>query len=125
MKTSFTPVVFLTLAGLNGCLHESDPTVARSALKIEVAKLGDLQLPTGLLKQTIYIEKPALCACDPNTEGKLFVLDAGGRSATQVNVQYGQSAGTIVEVRDGIKPGDKVIISDMYAYDSFPRIDLR
>jgi hypothetical protein len=33
-----------------------------------------------------------------------------GRSATQVNVQYGQSAGTIFEVRDGIKPGDKVII---------------
>ena len=132
-KTSFTPVVFLTLAGLNGCLHESDPSVARSTLRIEVAKRGDLQLPTGLLKQTIYIDKPALCPCDPNTEGNLFVLDAEGRSATQVNVQYGQSAGTLVEVRDGIKPGDKVIISDTYAYDSYCsarqanicRIDLR
>jgi HlyD family secretion protein len=118
-KISSAAAVFLTLAGLNGCLRPSDPSVARSALRIEVAKRGDLQLPTGLLKQTIYIEKPALCACDPNTEGKLFVLDADGRSATQVNVQYGQSAGMIVEVRDGIKPGDKVIISDMYAYDGY------
>ena len=90
-KTSFTPVVFLTLAGLNGCPHESDPSVARSTLRIEVAKRGDLQLPTGLLKQTIYIDKPALCPCDPNTEGNLFVLDAEGRSATQVNVQYGRA----------------------------------
>jgi len=108
--TSFTRLVFLTLAGLNSCLQESctvfspepPPSVARSTLRIEVAKRGDIQFPTGLLKQTTYIEKPALCACDPNTEGKLFVLDAVGRSATQVNVHYGQSAGTLVEVRDGL-----------------------
>jgi len=79
-----------------------------------------------LLKETIYIEKPALCACDPNTEGNLFVLDRDGRSAAQITVHYGQSAGSLVEVRDGLKPGDKVIISDMNAYyDSYPRIDLR
>ena len=125
MKTILTPLVVVTLAGLNGCLHESDPSVARSSVRIEVAKRGDLQLPMGLLRDVIYIEKPALCACDPNTDGKLFVLHADGRRAMQVKVHYGQSAGTLVEVRDGLKPGDKVIISDMTAYDSYPRIDLR
>ena len=105
----------------------------RSSVRLAVARGGDLQLPTGLLKQTIYIEKPALCACNPNTEGKLFVLDAEGQSARQVNVHYGQSAGNLVEVRDGIKPGDSVITSDMSAYDGYCsagrankcRIDLR
>jgi HlyD family secretion protein len=105
----------------------------RSGLRIEVTKRGDLQLPIGLLRETTYIEKSALCACDPNTEGKLFVLDGDGRSAKQVNVHYGQSAGTLIEVRDGLKPGDKVIISDMAAYDGYCsasranicRIDLR
>ena len=118
-KAIVTPLVFLTLAGLNGCVHEGDPSVLRSTIRIEEAKRGDLQLPTGILKDTTYVDKPVLCGCDPNTEGKLFVVDASGNSATQVNVRFGQSTGTLVEVRQGINPGDKVIISDMSAFDGY------
>jgi multidrug efflux pump subunit AcrA (membrane-fusion protein) len=125
MKAAFTISVFLTLAVLNGCMHESDPSVMRSRVRIEAAKRGDLQLPTGWLKDAIYVEKPALCACAPNTEGTLFVLDADGRNATQVKAHFGQSAGNFVEVQRGVKPGDRVIVSDMSAYDSYRRIELR
>jgi|ERR1035438_6865867 multidrug efflux pump subunit AcrA (membrane-fusion protein) len=125
MKVAFTISILLTLAVLNGCMHESDPSVMRSSVRIEAVKRGDLQLPTGWLKDAIYVEKPALCACTPNTEGTLFVLDADGRSATQVKAHFGQSAGNFVEVQHGVKPGDRVIVSDMSAYDSYRRIDLR
>jgi multidrug efflux pump subunit AcrA (membrane-fusion protein) len=99
--------------------------VVRSSVRIEVAKRGDLQLSTGWLRDAIYVEKPALCACAPNTEGTLFVLDADGRSAMQVKTLFGQSAGNFLEVQRGIKPGDRVIVSDMSAYDSYPKVDLR
>ena len=132
-KAIFAPLVFLTLAGLNGCLHESGPSVLLSTVRVEVAKRGDLQFPTGLLKDTIYVDKPLLCGCDPDTEGKLFVLGTDRRSATQVNVHFGQSTRDFVEVRRGIKPGDRVITSDMSALDGYCsarptnicRIDLR
>jgi len=125
MKAAFTLPVFLTLAVLSGCMHESDPSVIRSSVRIEVAKHGDLQLATGWLRDVIYIEKPELCECGPNTEWTLFVLDADGRSATQVKAQFGQSVGNFVEVQRGLKAGDRVIVSDMSAYDSYRRIELR
>jgi hypothetical protein len=71
----------------------------------------------------VYIEKPALSA--PNTECALFVADADERSATLVKVQLGQIAGNYMEVRHGLKPGDRVIVSDMSAWTPYPRIDLR
>jgi hypothetical protein len=53
------------------------------------------------------------------------VLDVDGRSVTQVKALFGQSAGNFLEVQHGVKPGDRVIVSDMSAYDSYPRINLR
>jgi multidrug efflux pump subunit AcrA (membrane-fusion protein) len=110
---------------MNGCLHESNPSVERSSVRIDEAKRGNLQLPTGLSKNVTYIEKPALCACAPDTDGTLFVLNADGLSARQVKAHFGQSAGNFVEVQRGVEPSDRVIVSDMSAYDSYRRIDLR
>ena len=128
MRAAFTIPGFLTLVVLSGCMQLIDPvnpTVIRSNVRIETAKRGDLQLATGWLKDVIVVEKPALCACGPNTEGTLFVLDADGRSAMKVKAYFGQSAGNFVEVQRGLKAGDRVIVSDMYAYDEYRTIDLR
>jgi HlyD family secretion protein len=90
---------------------------------IEVAGHGDPQIQAGLSKDMIYIKTPTLCT--PNTECPLFVADADERSATLVRVQLGQIVGNYMEVRHGLKPGDRVIVSDMSAWTPYPRIDLR
>src|ERR1039458_1075997 len=81
MKAAFTIPVLLTLAVLNGCMlmHESDPSVIRSSVRIEMAKRGDLQLATGWLRDVIYIQNPrcvrvvqiqnGLCSCSMPTGG--------------------------------------------------------
>ena len=127
MKAVGTILTVLTLAALDGCsfIHPSDPTVDGSTLRIEIAKRGDIQGPAGLLKDVIYIAKPPLCACPPNTDWTVFVLDASGHSATQVKAHFGQSAGNLVEVQRGIKAGDRVIASDMVPYEPFPKVALR
>ena len=125
MKAAFTISVLLSLTMLNGCMHESDPSVIRSSVRIEMAKRGDLQLATGWLRDVIYIERPALRACGPNTEWTLFVLDADGRSATKVKAYFGQSADNFVEVQRGLKAGDRVIVTDMATYHEYRNIDLR
>jgi hypothetical protein len=119
MKLAFTPLVLFSVILLNGCGHDRNPEVVRSSVRIEAAKRGDLELSTGSLKDAVYVEKPALCTCAPNTEGILFVLGADERSATQVKTLFGQSAGSFVEVKRGVKPGDRIIVSDMSQYDLY------
>jgi HlyD family secretion protein len=50
----------------------------------------------------------------------LFALDSSGRSATRRNVRLGRRNPDFVEVIDGLKPGEKVIVS---GYEAFLKMD--
>jgi HlyD family secretion protein len=39
-------------------------------------------------------------------------------------VTFGRSSVSTIEVKDGLKVGDRVILSDMSAYDNYDRIKL-
>ena len=124
MKAAGMVTILVAVAALYGCGHNRHrPTIDRATVWIETARYGDPQIQAGLAKDAIYIQTPALCA--PNTEGAVFVADAAERSATLVTVQFGQIAGNYVEVRRGLRPGDRVIVSDMSAWTDHPLIDLR
>jgi HlyD family secretion protein len=51
-------------------------------------------------------------------------LDPDGKGATRVNVKLGRSSVNTIEVVDGLKAGEQVILSDMTQWDSQPRIRL-
>jgi HlyD family secretion protein len=40
-------------------------------------------------------------------------------------VKLGRSSVNTVEIKDGLQPGDQVILSDMSTYDQFDRIQLK
>jgi HlyD family secretion protein len=43
----------------------------------------------------------------------------------RVNVKLGRSSVNTIEIIDGLKVGDKVILSDMSAWDNFDRVRLK
>jgi len=55
----------------------------------------------------------------------LFKLVDDGSDAVRVNVKLGKTSVNTVEILQGLKSGDKVILSDMSAWDVFDRIRLR
>lgn len=55
----------------------------------------------------------------------MFKISADGREATKVTVKLGRTSVNQVEVIEGLKPGDKVILSDMSQYDTFDRVRLK
>jgi HlyD family secretion protein len=55
---------------------------------------------------------------------QLFKLEADGKYANKVKVVLGKSSVSTIEIKDGLKVGDQVILSDMSAYDSYERIKL-
>src|SRR6478752_10026447 len=100
--------ILFAFAALVGCTPEE--AVERSMLRIGAAKRGEFVTSAGSSRTVLYIEKPELYVA--STEGILFKLDSDERYATQVKVQYGEIAGGLVEVRSGLQPGAKVILSD-------------
>jgi HlyD family secretion protein len=55
----------------------------------------------------------------------LFKLVDDGSEAVRVSVKLGRSSVNAIEILQGLKAGDKVILSDMSAWDAFDRIRLR
>jgi HlyD family secretion protein len=60
-----------------------------------------------------------------NSQVMLFKIDPDGHSAKKVPVQLGATSVNLVEIKSGLQPGDKVIISDMSQYDQAAAIVLR
>ena len=55
----------------------------------------------------------------------LWVLSADGKEAERVQVKLGQTSVNFVEIEQGLKQGDVVILSDMQQYDSYDRVKIR
>jgi HlyD family secretion protein len=54
----------------------------------------------------------------------IFKLDAEGVYAARTQVKLGRSSVNTIEIVDGLKPGDRVILSDMSQWDANDRIRL-
>ncbi len=75
------------------------------------------------LSDVIYMGRPAF-GQDQSTVA-IFKVDAAGGEARRVQVQLGRSSVNSIEVRSGLQPGDRVILSDMSAWDTVDRVRLK
>jgi HlyD family secretion protein len=74
------------------------------------------------LSNVVYVGRPV--SAQPDSSAGLFKIDADGKGATRVTVKLGRASVNAIEVLDGLKPGDRVILSDMSAQDQYSRIRL-
>jgi len=79
---------------------------------VEIEKLNDV----------LFVGRPVFG--QPNSQVGLFKLDGDGKGATRVPVKLGRSSVNTIEIVEGLKIGDQVILSDMSAQDQSPRIQL-
>src|SRR5215472_10872796 len=74
------------------------------------------------LADVVYVGRPVFG--QPNSQVSLFKLDDDGKGAARVTVKLGRSSVNSIEIVDGLKVGDQVILSDMSAQDQNSRIRL-
>jgi HlyD family secretion protein len=79
---------------------------------VEIVRLSDV----------VYVGKPVFG--QPDSQVSLFKLDDEGKGATRVTVKLGRASVNSIEILDGLKVGDQVILSDMSAQDQSARIRL-
>ncbi len=118
-----------------GRVSRIDPAVREGTVTVEVALEG--ALPPGArpdlsvegiieierLTDVVFMGRPAFG--QPNSTVGMFRIEKDGKTAVRVTVKLGRSSVNTIEVVDGLKPGDRVILSDTSSYDSYDRIELR
>jgi len=117
-----------------GRVFRIDPAVRNGSVEVHVRLEGELprgsrsdlsvdgSIETARVDDVLFVSRPAFSQAD--SKMALFKVDAGGGSAVRVNVEIGRVSANTAEVREGLEPGDRVIVSDMSRWDSFDRIDL-
>ena len=75
------------------------------------------------LKDVLYVGRP-VNGQENSTVGIFKLIDSDGE-AVRTSVKLGRDSVNTIEVLQGLNVGDKVILSDMSAWDSFDRIRLR
>jgi HlyD family secretion protein len=93
------------------------PLGARPDLSVD----GTIELEH--LDNIVYVGRPAFG--QPSSTVGLFRLAAGGAEASRTSVKLGRASVSTIEVVEGLKPGDQVVLSDMSAWDSYDRIRLK
>jgi len=74
------------------------------------------------LENVLYVGRPTFG--QPDSTITLFKTTNGGKEAIRVPVKLGRSSVNTIEIKDGLKEGDEVILSDMSRWDAFDRIQL-
>ena len=74
------------------------------------------------MNDVLYVGRPALGNEDSTLS--LFKLDPDGKGATRVPVKVGRASVNEIQVIEGLKEGDTVILSDMSRWDNVDRIRL-
>ncbi|HET7217249.1 MAG TPA: HlyD family efflux transporter periplasmic adaptor subunit [Vicinamibacterales bacterium] len=101
--------------GVDVTLEGALPPGARPDLSVD----GTVRLEK--LDDVIFVGRPAMGQEESTIT--LFKLSADGE-AHRVKVVLGRSSVNQIEIREGLQPGDQVILSDMSSYDQFDRVRL-
>ncbi len=117
-----------------GHVSRIDPAAVNGTVDVDVTLDGPL--PPGArpdlsvdgtitlerLADVVYVGRPVVG--QPGAKITLFKLDADGKEAQRVPVSLGRESVNNIEVVDGLKVGDQVILSDMSSQDAYNRIRL-
>ncbi|MGH7467625.1 MAG: HlyD family secretion protein [Longimicrobiales bacterium] len=103
--------------GVDVRLPANLPASARPDLSVD----GTVELEN--LKNVLHVSRPAYG--QPESTVGLFKLEADGVTAVRVNAQLGRASVNFIEVKQGLKEGDVVILADMSAYDAFEKVKLK
>ncbi len=119
---------------IEGRVFRIDPSILNGTVTVDVALKG--ALPPGArpdlsvdgtiqlekLDDVVFVGRPVFGQQDATVS--LFKIDPDGKYASKVKVTFGRSSVNTIEVKEGLRVGDRVILSDMSAYDNYDRIKL-
>jgi HlyD family secretion protein len=118
-----------------GQVTRIDPAVRSGTVTIDVTLPADLppsarpdlsvdgNVIIERLEDVDFVGRPTFGQA--NQRVSIFKVTPDGQYADRVTVQLGASSVNDIQIREGLQPGDVVILSDMSRWDGFDRVRLR
>lgn len=120
---------------IQGQVVRIDPAVRNGTVTIDVALPAELpasarpdlsidgNVVIERLDEVTFVGRPSFGQA--NQRVSLFKVTDDGQYAERVTVQLGASSVNHIEVREGLRPGDVVLLNDMSRWDGFDRVRIR
>jgi HlyD family secretion protein len=119
---------------IQGKVSRIDPSAQNGTFTVDVRLEGEL--PKGArpdisvegtielerLENILYVGRPVY-GQERSTVG-IFKVNPDGKGASRVQVRLGRTSVNIIEVIDGLREGDQIVLSDTASYDNVDRIRL-
>jgi len=115
--TRIDPAVQNGTVTIDITLPDSLPRSARPDLSVD----GTVEIER--LDDVLYMARPAYGQA--NSRIGVFKVTEDGSSAERINVLLGRSSVSEMEIAEGLRPGDVVVLSDMSQWDNFERVRIR
>jgi HlyD family secretion protein len=113
-----------------------DPAASNGTVLVDLAIEGalpagarpdlsvDAMIELERLADVVFVARPV--RAQENEIGSVFRIDGvDGDRAERVKVEFGRSSASAIEIRSGLAPGDRVIVSDDSAYDKYSEIKIK
>ena len=126
MLTAVLIGVVLLPAAISNPERTRLPTVSADAVTLrEVRRASEMGAVTELgdSRETLIVERPV--AAREGAMSSVFVVAEDGVLLRRVPIEYGRASRSLIQIVNGLSSGDRIIVSDMRAWDSFDRIRLR
>jgi len=115
---------------IQGTVARIDPNPANGVVGVTIDLRAPVREASGVpvdgtirirvLKDVVYVDRPVFAAADARYG--LFKVETDGTHATRVGVRFGAASVDAIQILEGLRVGERLILSDMSKYDGYDRL---
>jgi HlyD family secretion protein len=133
LQLGLTAQVDLRSAVVLGNIERIDPAVKDGRVAVDVTFKQPLpagarpdlsvegRIVVARIPDTLHVKRPA--QANPNSVGRLLVIRDNG-VAEQVEIEFGAASGERIQIKRGLRPGDRVVLSDTSRWSKYDSIKI-
>jgi hypothetical protein len=127
MRTLIAVLIYVVLlpAAISNPERTRLPTVSADTVTLRKVRRGSeigAVTELGDSRVTLLVERPV--DAREGAKSSVFVVDEDGVLLRRVAVGYGRASPSLIQIVSGVSAGDRIIVSDMRAWDAFDRLRL-
>ncbi len=122
------------ISKFNGKVLRIDPAVNNSSVQVDVEFTEILPsearpdltvdgiIEIANIKNTLFVKRPMFTT--GNITQRIYLVDDDNYTATRKSIDFGRSSSRYIQINQGLKPGDEIVISDTSSWSKHQQVRL-